>query len=125
MVRIELGRRSIVIIAAAVALVAAVGIGYAAVPSTDGVITACLKKDGNLRVLDAEAADDCKKHDQLLHWNAQGPQGIQGEQGPQGEQGLQVLRGIQGRQRPSRATTRPGRACQACCWLPARTTRPS
>jgi hypothetical protein len=62
--------------------------GWAAIPSSqDGTISACLKKDGNIKVIDSEAGDSCKKNEQPLSWNVQGPLGAQGEQGPPGVRG--------------------------------------
>jgi hypothetical protein len=57
-------------------LVAAVGIGYAAIPSSDGVIHGCYTTaSGALRIIDAEAGDTCTKRETPLNWSQQGPPG--------------------------------------------------
>ena len=80
---------------AAVAI--AVGVGSAAVPAPSGSITACVKTKGgddggakgSLRVVDA--ASDCKKNEQALSWNQQGPAGPSGAAGPAGAPARQDL----------------------------------
>jgi hypothetical protein len=70
----------------AVALVAAVaGVAYAAIPGTDGVISGCYAKGGDLRVIDAEAGSYCKSGETALSWNQIGQQG---PIGPKGDPGL-------------------------------------
>jgi hypothetical protein len=82
-------------------LVASVGVGYAAIPSANGVISACYNSKSNpvgmLRVIDAEAGATCAKNEKLLTFNQTGPVGPagpvgpvgpEGPAGPQGEQGL-------------------------------------
>ncbi len=67
----------------------------------DGVIHACIKRTGKLRIVDS--ADDCEKREAYLAWNLRGRRGktgAQGEPGPQGEVGLQGERGPQGEQGP-------------------------
>lgn len=65
-----------------------VGIGLAAIPSSNGVISGCfVKKSGAVRVLDAELGQTCKKTEQALNWNQQGPAGTPGAQGAKGDQG--------------------------------------
>jgi hypothetical protein len=64
--------------AVALALVAgAVGatISWAAIPDANGRITACYnpKKNGALRVVDAEAGKSCKASEVEISWNQQGP----------------------------------------------------
>jgi hypothetical protein len=62
--------------AAAVGLVlAAAAIGSAAIPSADGVISACKKADGSIRIIDLEAGQGCSGQQQLVEWNQQGPPG--------------------------------------------------
>lgn len=73
--------------------VAAAGVSYAAIPDSGGVIHACYKQAGHddggggkreLRVIDTDQGDTCKKNEIALDWNQQGPQG---NPGPQGEPG--------------------------------------
>ena len=62
----------------------AVGIAFAAIPGSNGVIQGCYDRDGDLKVVDALP---CPKHWTPLQWNQQGIQGIQGVKGDQGIQG--------------------------------------
>jgi hypothetical protein len=92
------------------ALVASVGVGYAAIPGAGGVIHACyndkLNPSGMLRVIDAEAGMKCAKNEKLLVFNQTGPQGPVGPQGsagpagPQGEPGPAGPAGPQGEPGP-------------------------
>jgi hypothetical protein len=76
---------------ALVAVLAAAGVGYAAVPSADGVIHGCIGTNpaGSLRVVDAEAGDKCRTNERELTWNQQGPKGDKGDTGPAGPAGPQ------------------------------------
>ena len=58
----------ILIAALAVAVVAG-GVGYAAIPSADGTISACKDSTGALKVIDAEAGETCRAGQELLTWN--------------------------------------------------------
>lgn len=54
------------------------GAAYAAIPDSNGTIHACYhKKTGDLRVVDS--AGDCRKKEQALEWNQEGPAGPPGE----------------------------------------------
>jgi len=61
------------------------GIALAAIPSSsDQTIHGCYKtKDGDLRVIDTEASppQSCKRDEQPISWNQQGPPGAPGEPG--------------------------------------------
>ena len=85
---------------AAAMLAAGVGVAYAAIPSSsDGVIHACFKPNGNgqnLRLIDAEAGDGCKAGEIAVSWNRQGPKGDKGDKGDQGPQGIQGPQGEKG-----------------------------
>jgi hypothetical protein len=84
----------------AVLAIAAVAIVRAAIPDASGVIHACYKSNGDLRVVDG--APDCKNNETTLAWNqtgpqgAPGPQGIAGPQGPQGATGPAGPAGVSG-----------------------------
>jgi hypothetical protein len=65
-----------ILIAAVALAVAAGGVGYAAVPSADGTISACKDKDGRLKVIDAEDGQTCKAGQELLTWNQGGISGL-------------------------------------------------
>ena len=70
-------------------VVASGGIGVAAIPSSsDGEITGCYgKSNGQLRVIDAQAGEQCKNNETRLTWSQTGPQGPPGSEGPPGPQG--------------------------------------
>ena len=80
-------RKLISLAALAVAIAAITGVGYAAIPSSNGVISACKDSKGTLKVIDAEAGQTCNANQQPLTWNQQGPAGSQGPAGPQGAPG--------------------------------------
>ena len=67
------------------------GIGWAAIPSGDGVIHSCYNASSNpsgqLRVIDAEAGAKCAKNEKALDFNQRGSKGDTGPQGAQGPQG--------------------------------------
>lgn len=81
----------------AAAVLALAGIGYAAIPGSDGTIQTCYNTTyGQLRVIDAEAGQTCTKSEKQLAINQRGqkgdpgpvgPTGPTGPQGPQGETG--------------------------------------
>ncbi len=72
---------------AAVPLAAiAVSGAFAAIPSADGIVHACIKSGGALRVIDAEQTR-CGAREQPLAWNVQGAKGDQGDKGDPGEPG--------------------------------------
>jgi hypothetical protein len=80
--------RKTLIIGALLVAVAAAGVAYAAIPSSDGTISACKDNKGALKVIGAEAGQTCPGSQQLLNWNQQGPPG---PQGPAGVSGYEVV----------------------------------
>lgn len=73
------------------------GIGYAAIPGSDGVIQTCYNTSfGALRVIDAEAGQTCTKFEKPLAISQRGPKGDTGATGPTGPQGPQGEKGEQG-----------------------------
>lgn len=63
--------------------------------SASGVINACQARgNGQLRVV--SSARDCRRNEQAISWNAQGPQGPAGPQGAQGLPGPQGATGPAG-----------------------------
>jgi len=68
-----------VIAGALLALMA--GVSYAAIPSSNGVISACKTKDGSIKLIDTEAGKSCPSSQQLVEWNKQGPAGQPGLSG--------------------------------------------
>jgi hypothetical protein len=72
-------RKPLLIIAALFVIVAG-GIAYAAIPSADGTISGCYRTiDGTLRVIDAEAGQTCRSGEKPLTWSQTGPPGPPGE----------------------------------------------
>ena len=61
-----------------------------------GVIQACVRKDGRLRLV--ARASDCRKAERPISWNEGGPQGERGPAGPKGDPGsidaLERLNGV-------------------------------
>jgi len=74
----------------------------AAIPDPNGVIHACYRSNGNLRLVDKST---CAAGETTISWNQTGAQGPQGEAGPQGLQGLP---GTQGAAGPSGPQGTPG-----------------
>lgn len=66
---------------------------HAAIPDANGVIHACYRGNGNLRLVDRS---NCVSNETLVSWNQTGPQGPQGVPGPQGIAGAQGQVGPQG-----------------------------
>jgi hypothetical protein len=60
----------------------AAGVGYAAIPSASGVLSACKKADGSIKLIDKESGQGCGGSQQLVEWNVQGPAGPQGPVDP-------------------------------------------
>jgi hypothetical protein len=100
-------------------------VALAAIPGAGGVITGCYsKKDGKLRVIDAQAvpAQICTAKETQLTWNQTGPQGPQGvpgatgatgpagPQGPKGDTGATGPQGLPGLAGPAGSTGATGAA---------------
>jgi hypothetical protein len=82
--------------ALALVVVAAVGVAYASIPDSNGVIHGCYQKNnGQLRVIDP-AVSSCNDSETALQWSQTGPQGPQGPTGPQGPEGPQGPAGPEG-----------------------------
>jgi hypothetical protein len=94
------------------AVVLGSGVTLAAVTAasspTSNVVYACVKGEGQLRIVPSAAS--CSKSETPLQWNVQGPTGLQGAPGPQGPagaagaQGLAGAAGTAGAQGPAGAT---------------------
>jgi hypothetical protein len=69
-----------------------VGVTYAV--TDNGVIHACVKDNGQVRIVNA--ASDCKGQETHIQWNIVGPQGPKGDTGSAGPQGIQGPQGVQG-----------------------------
>jgi hypothetical protein len=89
----------------AVVLAGLGGLVYAAIPDQNGVITGCYKtSNGRLRVIDAEAGENCRRGERRLQWNQRGrrgPRGFRGPEGPAGPQGPEGPRGFDGPSGPA------------------------
>jgi hypothetical protein len=70
--------KALTIIAATALLAIAAGVSYAAIPGSNGTISACKDSKGALKVIDADAGQSCADGQQLLTWNQRGPQGEPG-----------------------------------------------
>ena len=77
------------VVALAALVVAVGGVAFAAIPSGNGTIHACISKyAGTLRVIDAEAKQGCFSGlETPLNFSQTGPQGIQGIPGQNGKDG--------------------------------------
>jgi hypothetical protein len=81
-------RKTLVLVAALVAVIGAAVAATAAIPDSNGVIHACRNtKTGALRAIDSERGQTCSKDEAALTWNQIGPQGPAGPAGPQGPAG--------------------------------------
>jgi hypothetical protein len=98
-------KRGAILALAMSAVLIAVGVGYAAIPSSDGVIHSCYNASSNpsgqLRVIDVEAGAKCAKNEKALDFNRTGPQGPQGPPGPPGPQGETGATGATGATGPA------------------------
>lgn len=64
------------------------GIAFAAIPGSDGTISACFKKTTKiLRVINAEDGQKCRSDERPLSWNQEGPAGPSGSPGLPGPSG--------------------------------------
>lgn len=84
---------------------------YVSIPDPSGVIHACYKSSGDLRVV--QSAADCKPNETALTWSQTGPAGPAGPAGPQGNPGANGApgpAGPQGNPGPAGATGPAGPA---------------
>lgn len=79
-------RAAAIAVAAAAFALAAGSLAFAAIPGSDGVITACYDKtNGQVRIIDATKS--CSKGESRIGWNQTGPQGVPGTPGAPGADG--------------------------------------
>jgi hypothetical protein len=71
-------RRLLFLVACLIGAGLVVGLGYASIPDSNGVIHACYDKAGTLRVIDSPA-QSCSAKETPLDWSQTGPQGPPGE----------------------------------------------
>ena len=87
---------------ALVAAIAAVvvGVAYATIPDSGGVIHSCYNASANpsgaLRVIDTTTGAICSKNEKALNFNQTGPQGPQGVKGVDGTNGTNGTNGAPG-----------------------------
>ena len=106
--RWTLRKPRLLIVAAIPAVLVVAAVAYAAIPASNGVISACISKNtGNLRAIDAEKGQICASNEQTLTWNQQGLQGPVGPAGPAGPPGPT---GVQGPAGPTGPTGPAGAA---------------
>jgi type VI secretion system secreted protein Hcp len=79
-------KRRVILASLVVAALAAAGTAYGVISVTadSQTITACVNNDGQLQVAPSKG---CKKNEQVLTWNTEGPAGPAGPAGPQGVPG--------------------------------------
>jgi hypothetical protein len=98
---------------AAVGVMAAVGVGYAAIPGSDGMVSGCYGSTGQLRVIDAEAGAKCTKKETALRFSQTGPRGdaclptTPACVGPRGADGINGINGTDGK------AGKDGQSCSA------------
>lgn len=94
------------VVPALLATVALGGYAFASIPSANGVVHACYKSNGQLRLTDSA----CANNETPIEWSVQGPIGPVGPvgpigpvgpQGPTGPIGPQGVQGVQGAQGPA------------------------
>src|SRR3954451_2393263 len=78
-------------------VVAVTGVGIAAIPAGNGVISACYaKKGGAVRVIDTAKKQKCTRKEKALSFNQKGLPGPKGDTGAQGAQGGPGVAGTNG-----------------------------
>lgn len=91
----------IAVLASTVTVALIVGGTWAYAEVGSGQLSACVKKDGDVRVLiPGFTGSNCKKDERLVRWNITGPQGPKGEKGDAGVPGVNGQGGATGPQGP-------------------------
>ncbi len=95
------GARRVLLIGVVGFLAVGVGVAYAAIPGSDGVIHTCYSAgpwhpSGELRVIDPTTGASCAKNEKALTFNQTGPKGDQGNPGIQGTAGTNGTNGSNG-----------------------------
>ena len=103
-------RATRVSVVATVVLALAGGVAYATVPSSGtGVIDGCYqKRNGTLRIIDADAGESCLGSETPISWSQQGPRGDVGPAGAAGPQGAPGPQGPIGPPGPQGEAGPPG-----------------
>lgn len=91
--KVSASGRGLVVAPVLVLAAAAVGIAYASIPDSGGVIHACYSPNGakdtngaQLNIIDSDSAS-CAKNHQEVTWSQTGPQGDKGDKGDKGDPG--------------------------------------
>lgn len=79
------------------------GTSVASIPDANGVLHACYKDDGDLRLID-DALAACKAKETPISWSQAGPTGPPGRAGPAGSAGPTGPQGPQGPEGPAGAS---------------------
>lgn len=111
---IHVSRRAALALVVVVALAAAGGLAYAAIPDGSGVYHACKQRaNGSLRLIDpslpaSSTLSRCTAAEDEVSWNQTGPRGLQGLTGPKGDKGDAGPPGPKGDKGDAGATGPPG-----------------
>ena len=99
---VRLTRKRVLLVTVLVGLVAAVGVGYAAIPNDAHVFNACmLRATGTVRLVDStlpstSLLSHCTSLEQPISWNQQGQAGKDGTNGTNGAAGIHGTNGSDG-----------------------------
>jgi hypothetical protein len=104
--------RLLVAVATALVAVAIAVFAYARIPTSQGVITACVARDGGVRFVDTDRGQRCRRGERRVRFNQRGrrgPRGLPGSPGAAGAQGLEGAQGTAGAASAGGAAGAPGR----------------
>jgi len=108
----------------AIGAIAGIALGGSAIvvasipDSNTGVVTSCLKANGTIVVIDAQAGTTCHSNETTLRWNQVGPEGPAGPAGATGPVGPEGPAGPVGPAGPEGAQGEPGISVSASNLLP-------
>jgi hypothetical protein len=95
-------RKLVALAGLVIALTSPLGLAWASIPSPGGSITGCINPTtGALRVIDAQAGQQCSSFERTVTWNQAGQAGPVGPTGPAGPAGPAGPTGPQGPAAPS------------------------
>ena len=80
-------KRLLISILVVAAVATASSVAWATIPDASGVFHACVKKGGQVHLIDPSAGDACGKNETGASWSQTGPAGPSGAPGPQGPPG--------------------------------------
>jgi len=114
--KINLNKKSILILSVGI-IIGSVIVGTVSITkaSSNAELTVCVSKDGVMHMIgDSFKRSDCKKNEQIISFNTQGPKGDKGDVGPRGlkgEKGVVGPQGIAGPMGPIGPQGLPGISC--------------